>query len=110
MTGIGAAAGDLVQLRELAGFFIERVRGYGAAAFAFEGGEFVDGVEIFFVGGDGEEGRVLGLRGDADGSELAGFGVEAERVDAFAVGFVGVGADEGEELRGVFAGGGSGGK
>ena len=41
----------------------------------------------------------MGLRGDANRRELAGFRVETEGADAFAVGFVRVGADEGEELR-----------
>ena len=102
--GAGAVRGDLIQKFKLAGFAIDLEGTDRAAFFAVVVADFVDGVEIFAVGVDGDEGWVGRFGDEADRGEFAGGGIEIVGVDAFAFLLGGVGADVGEVERGFVGG------
>src|SRR6266404_4030237 len=93
IAGIFAESRKFVQERELGGF---GVNGEGTDGALLSG--FVRGVGPFAVGMDHDPGGIGCFGGEAFGSELAAGGIKFVRVDAFAVGVVGVGADENEEF------------
>jgi len=91
IAGIFAERGKFIEERELSTLRIEGKSADHAllASFIHDVGEFSAGVN----------GHPRGIRrfgGEALGCQFAGFGVEVEGVDAFTLGFRGVGADESE--------------
>src|SRR5208282_809150 len=88
---IFAEGGELVQQGELP---IWRIEGKGADGALFAG--LVDGVCEFTVGMDGDEGGIARFHGEPLRGQFARLRVELVSVDAFAVRFVGVGANERE--------------
>src|SRR5882762_9400614 len=93
MAGIFAEGGKLVEERQLGGFGVD---GEGADGALLAG--FVSGVCPFAVWMDYNPGGIGRFGSEAPGREFAGGSVEFVGVDAFAVGFVGVGADVDEEF------------
>ena len=100
VAGVRAFGGGFVDFGEFGGIgWIDFEAGDRAVFFAAVVVEFVDGVEKFAVGMNGEERGAGRFGGEADLFEGAGGGVEFVGVDAFA-GPAGVGADvNGEFLR-----------
>src|SRR5437879_7486437 len=93
MAGIFTLSGKWVEERQLGGFGVD---GEGADGALLAG--FVCGVGPFAVRMNHQPGGIGRFGGEALGSELACRGVEFVGVDALAVGFVRVSADEDEEF------------
>ena len=89
----GAAGGLLVEEGERAGGRVDGVGGEAGGGRALGVAAFVEGVEEFAVGMEGEKRGVFGGGGKLGGRETARSDIEARAVDALAFGFrVGVGA------------------
>src|ERR1700741_5037903 len=91
MTGILAQSGELIELRELGGSW---VNGKCGDRTLFAG--FVGGIDEFSAGVNYDPGGVPRFGRNTSRRELAGLRVEFESVDALTVGFGRVGADKGE--------------
>jgi hypothetical protein len=90
----GAAGGLLIEEGERAGGRVDGVGGEAGGGRALGVAAFVEGVEKFAVGMEGEKGGVFGGCDEFGGRESAGGDIEARAVDALAFGFrVGVGAE-----------------
>ena len=110
VAGIGAARGDLIQKCQLAGGVVDGERAHAAAVRAFVVADFVDRVEKASIRVQRDERGIGRFRGQAERRDLAGGGVVAVGVDAFALAaFFGVGADV-EEIGRLLGGGSRGGE